>query len=138
MNKECMFCDEKLLKKEEVMSNKTCMFISSDGYNPEGVLVGAGLIIPKVHKATPFDLTPEEAADMFSLLKEVRKYLDDKYNPSGYTIGWNVGTVSGQITPFHVHLHVMPRYDDEPLATKGIRHFYKQKTNSRIKEVREG
>lgn len=132
-----MFCDENILKKEEVMRNGTCVFLSSKGYNPEGVLEGAGVIIPFAHKASPFDLSDEEVVDMFNLLKDVRKYLDDKYKPSGYTIGWNIGKVSGQIVPFHAHLHVMPRYDDEPLAGKGIRHFLKQKSNSRIKEVRE-
>lgn len=136
MNKDCMFCDEKILNKEEMMRNKTCVFLSSDGYNPEGVLVGAGVIVPFAHKATPFDLSPEEFADTFSLLKEVKKYIDDKHKPSGYTIGWNIGKVSGQ-EQFHAHLHVMPRYDDEPLAGKGVRHFLKQKNNSRIKKIRD-
>src|SRR5665647_3117992 len=102
---DCMFCDEKILKKEEVMRNGTCVFLSN-----------------------------QEVVDMFNLLKEVRKYLDEKYKPSGYTLGWNIGKVSGQIEPFHAHLHIMPRYDDEPLAKKGVRYFLKQKNNSRIKE----
>ncbi|KKR19017.1 MAG: hypothetical protein UT48_C0038G0004 [Parcubacteria group bacterium GW2011_GWE2_39_37] len=137
MNNDCLFCNQEILKKEEVMRNNSCVFLSSKGYNPEGVLEGAGVIIPFAHKATPFDLSDGEVVDMFNLLKEVKKYLDEKYEPSGYTLGWNIGKVSGQITPFHVHLHVMPRYDDEPLAGKGVRHFLKQKSNSRIKEVRE-
>lgn len=59
MKNDCMFCDRELIKKEEVMRNKTCIFISSEGYNPEGVLVGAGLIIPIRHTPTPFSLTEE-------------------------------------------------------------------------------
>lgn len=128
---DCMFCNKELLEKERVMQNNSCVFLSSKGYNPEGVLEGAGVIIPFAHKATPFDLTEEEVVDIFSLLKEVQKYLDEKYKPSGYILGWNVGRVSGQIEPYHVHLHVMPRYDDEPLAGKGIRHYLKQKENRR-------
>ena len=131
-----MYCDEKIIKEEEILRNKTCVFLSGVGYNPEGVLVGSGVIIPFAHRATPFDLTEEEIADTFSLLSEVKAYLDDKYKPEGYTLGWNVGKVGGQ-NQFHSHLHVLPRYDDEPLATKGIRYFYKQRSNSRIKEVRE-
>lgn len=137
MNKDCLFCNREIIKKEEVFRNKTCVFLSSDGYNPKGSLVGAGVIIPFEHKASPFKLSNEEMLDMFDLLKKAKAHIDKKHNPSGYTIGWNVGKVSGQIVPFHVHLHVMPRYDDEPLAGKGIRHFYKQKSNSRIKEIRE-
>ena len=134
-----MFCNQKLIAKEVVIKNKTCMFLSGEGYNPKGVLVGvgAGVIIPVAHKASPFDLTVEEFTDIFDLLKKVKKIIDKKYKPDGCTIGWNVGKVSGQITPFHAHLHVMPRYNDEPLATKGIRHFLNKKSNSRIKEIRE-
>ena len=128
-----MFCDEVIIKKEELLRNNNCVFLSSKGYNPEGVLEGAGVIIPFAHKASPFELSDNEISDTFSLLKEIKKYIDSKYKPSGYTIGWNVGKVSGQIEPFHVPLHVMPRYDDEPLAGKGVRHFLKQKNNSRIK-----
>jgi histidine triad (HIT) family protein len=137
MSKDCMFCNKETIKKEMVIKNKTCLFLSGKGYNPEGVLVGSGVIIPITHKASPFDLTAEEFADILNLLKKVKKIIDEKYKPDGYTIGWNVGEVSGQITPFHTHLHIMPRYNDEPLAAKGIRHFLKKKSNSRIKKIRE-
>ena len=127
---KCSFCDGEVLEKEGVMQNKTCIFLSGNGYNPEGVLVGSGVIIPFAHRETPFEMTEEEIKDAFDLLKKAKEYIDKKYNPSGYSIGWNVGTVSGQSVP-HAHLHIMPRYDDEPLAGKGIRHFLKQENNSR-------
>jgi lincosamide and streptogramin A transport system ATP-binding/permease protein len=44
-----------------------------------------------------------------SLLHEVKAYLDNKYKPQGYNVGWNVG---GQEI-FHAHLHVIPRYESE-------------------------
>ena len=63
--------------------------------------------------------------DTFLLLKEVKIYLDKKYKPDGYNVGWNVGKVGGQNVA-HAHLHVLPRYKDEPLAGKGIRFMFKQ------------
>jgi histidine triad (HIT) family protein len=129
----CPFCDKTIYEKEGIIRNKTCIFLSGGEYNPEGVLVGAGIIIPFVHRETPFELTSEEIIDMFSLLNKVKKYLDKKYNPDGYSLGWNIGKVSGQVI-FHSHLHIMPRYNDEPLAGKGIRYFLKQADNSRIKK----
>lgn len=33
---------------------------------------------------------------MDELLQEVKEYLDSKYKPQGYNIGWNVGNVGGQ------------------------------------------
>ena len=58
----------------------------------------------------------------------LQEYLDEKHKPAGYSLGWNVGEVSGQSIK-HVHLHVMPRYNDEPLTGKGIRHFFRQEAN---------
>lgn len=128
--KGCNFCNKELVKKEKILENETCIFLSGEGYNHEGVLTGSGIIIPKKHKETPFDLSEKEVYDTMILLKKVKDYLDKKFNPDGYSIGWNIGEVSGQAV-FHAHLHVMPRYNDELLAGKGIRHFLKQKENKR-------
>ena len=49
----------------------------------------------------------------------------------GYNIGWNVNEVGGQEI-FHAHLHVIPRYEDEPMSGKGIRYWIKQPQNKRI------
>jgi histidine triad (HIT) family protein len=131
MAKYCMFCDPRIIEEEIVCFNDTCIFLRSEKYNPKGVLEGAGVIITKRHVGNPFLITEKEWSDMFKLLKQAKKHIDELYNPDGFTIGFNVGAVSGQIVPHHVHLHLMPRYNDEPLAGKGIRHFYKQRNNSR-------
>lgn len=54
------------------------------------------------------------------------------YHPDGFTLGWNIGEVYNQ-TILHCHLHVIPRYNDEPLAGKGIRYWLKQPENRREK-----
>lgn len=94
------------------------------------MLIGSGLIIPKAHRATVFDLTDTEWTATFSLLGEVKRLLDRMYAPQGYNLGWNCGAVAGQEI-FHAHLHVMPRYLDEPYAGKGIRYWLKQPENKR-------
>jgi len=66
----------------------------------------------------------------FSLLQQVKELLDAEYESQGYNIGWNSGSVAGQEI-FHAHLHVIPRYADEPLAGKGIRYWLKQPANKR-------
>ena len=55
------------------------------------------------------------------LLQQARALLDERYQPDGYNVGWNSGAVGGQEV-FHAHLHVIPRFRDEPLAGQGIRH----------------
>ncbi len=90
----------------------------------DGVLKGSYVIIPKSQVSSPFLLSKEEWNDTFVLLQEIKIYLDEKYQPDGYNIGWNVGSVAGQNVE-HAHLHILPRYKDEPLAGKGIRFMFK-------------
>lgn len=123
----CLFCSiENDLAQEVIISNQYCMFIQ----RPQEVLIGSGVIIPKEHRETVFDLSEDEWNATFELLQEVKAYLDRNYKPQGYNIGWNVGSVGGQEI-FHTHLHVIPRYDDEPMSGKGIRYWLKQPQNKR-------
>jgi histidine triad (HIT) family protein len=88
------------------------------------------MILPKAHRETVFDLTEEEWAESFTFLAKVKTYLDEKYRPDGYNVGWNVGETGG-MSIAHSHMHVIPRFDDEPLAGKGMRNQLKQPENRR-------
>jgi diadenosine tetraphosphate (Ap4A) HIT family hydrolase len=123
----CPFCRiEKKSKQVIVLENELCYFLQE----PQKVLIGSGVIIPKTHRETVFELTTEEWNSTFSLLLEAKNLIDDEHEPDGYNIGWNNGVVAGQEI-FHVHLHVIPRFKDEPFAGKGIRHWLKQPNNKR-------
>lgn len=88
------------------------------------------LICPRAHRATVFDLDAEEWNEMQVLLTSVRSLIDERVAPDGYNVGWNVFPVGGQRVA-HAHLHVVPRWSDEPLAGKGIRWWIKQPNNRR-------
>ncbi len=123
----CPFCHpEENERVRVVLENEHCQFLQE----PQEVLIGSGVIVPRAHRETVFDLTEEEWAGTFSLLREVKQVLDAEYGPEGYNVGWNSGRVAGQEI-FHAHLHVIPRYADEPLAGKGIRYWLKQPANRR-------
>jgi diadenosine tetraphosphate (Ap4A) HIT family hydrolase len=123
----CPFCQlARGDRQQVVLENEHCLFVQE----PQKVLIGSGVIVPMAHRETVFDLTEDEWAATFSLLKRVKELLDAKYAPQGYNVGWNSGGVAGQEI-FHAHLHVIPRYADEPLAGKGIRYWLKQPTNKR-------
>ena len=122
----CPFCLPQLNNETIILENNLCLFIQQ----PEKVLIGSGFIIPKEHRETVFDLTEEEWMATFGLLRKVKSFVDEKYSPAGYNVGWNVGKVGGQEV-FHVHLHVIPRFVDEPYAGRGIRYWLKQDTNKR-------
>ncbi|PKN89529.1 MAG: HIT family protein [Chloroflexi bacterium HGW-Chloroflexi-7] len=130
---DCPFCPPALNPENIVLVNAHCLFILKH----ETVLIGSGLIVPKAHRVNVFELSVEEWASMYSLLHEVKQLLDQKFAPQGYNLGWNSGQVAGQEV-FHAHLHVIPRYADEPLAGKGIRYWLKQTMNSRVQGHRQG
>ena len=117
----CPFCnyinDE---KGTIILENKFCVCIELN----EKVLEGSCMIIPKAHRVTVFDLNSEEWGATKDLIDKVKQYLDDKYKPNGYSVGWNCGEVGGQHV-LHVHLHVIPRYANEPFARCGIRSWIK-------------
>ena len=93
-----------------------------------GALKHSGVIIPREHKETVFDLSSEEISATFNLLTEVKAWMDSEFQPQGYNIGWNCYSVGGQ-THMHAHMHVIPRFKQEPLAGKGIRSLLKSDAN---------
>ncbi|ATP40486.1 HIT family protein [Solibacillus sp. R5-41] len=131
--KDCIFCNLELEPTQKViLSNEYCMFLQLEQAQEKGIqLEGAGLIVPKKHRETAFDLTIEEWNATYTLLQDVKNFLNERYQPQGYNLGWNCGVIGGQHI-FHSHFHVLPRYEDEPLAGKGIRYMFKSADNKRI------
>jgi diadenosine tetraphosphate (Ap4A) HIT family hydrolase len=125
----CTFCDHEGFRRDSVVfvENELAIF---GNLEEGGALNGSGIIVPKAHKETVFDLTPDELAATFALLHEVRPLLDDRYRPDGFNLGWNCYAVGSQFIP-HAHLHVLLRFEDEPGAGDGIRYWLKQPENRR-------
>ncbi len=82
---------------------------------------GHTLVVPTRHVASVFDLPPEELADLWRLVGEVRSALAVSHAPDGFTIGVNDGEAAGQ-TISHAHVHVIPRRrGDVPDPRGGVR-----------------
>lgn len=108
-----------------------CIFCSKSGaelicenglakafYDNFPVNEGHALVVPKRHIATYFEAEPEELAAMNELVFRVKELLDSKYHPHGYNVGVNVGEAGGQ-TVFHLHIHVIPRYQGDVENPRG-------------------
>ncbi len=93
-------------------------------------LVGSYVIIPKSHVETPFDLSEKEWLDTKKMIDTIKKHIDQIFKPDGYNLGWNVGRVAGQEVSY-AHLHIIPRFKDEPFAGRGIRYWLKKGENAR-------
>ena len=123
---ECPFCPSGINSEHVILENEFCVFLRIR----QPVLVGSGVIVPRAHRETVFDLSGDEVAATFRLLTQVKQLTDREYSPAGYNVGWNCGDVAGQEI-FHAHLHVIPRFEDEPLAGRGMRFFLKRVDNMR-------
>lgn len=71
--------------------------------------------MPIIQPTSVLDLTPAEWMDTRELLIKARAALHELYAPDRYLLGWNDGA------GLHPHLHVIPRFDDEPLADRWAR-----------------
>jgi len=122
----CPYCPISDPAQKVIFENDLVLFIQDERY--QGALKHSGIIIPVRHKETVFDLSEAEITATFRLLSVVKKWMDDSFAPDGYNIGWNCSATGGQ-TVFHAHMHVIPRFWQEPLAGKGIRTLLKSDAN---------
>ena len=127
---DCVFCDLDGLRARSVLllENDLCLFVNSEDLEGD-LLRGSGVIIPKAHRPTVFDLTSAEVEATFALLREARGLLDERYRPDGFNIGWNCYAAGGGAP--HAHMHVLLRFADEPKAGQGIRWPLRQPDNRR-------
>lgn len=135
---DCVFCDLTQFRAAEVcIENASCLYASTrDPRDSPDVLPGCGVIIPIAHRQTPFDFTAEEWAATHELLLAARAAQDERLGPDGYTLIWNCFPEADQ--NLHAHLHVIPRFDDEPLADRGGRSAIKVPENRRPDPFRRG
>ena len=71
------------------------------------------LLAPSRHIGDIDALLPEEGADLFTMIRESVAILRKHYNPDGFNIGLNLGTVAGAGHPDHLHIHVVPRWEGD-------------------------
>lgn len=125
-NTQCSFClPNSDLWGEVLYEDDLWWYMQWD----QGALKNAGMIITKRHIETPFEFTEEEWMALYGLLPKFKELID-VHSPEGYNLGWNILPVGGQNVT-HAHLHLLPRYSDEPMAGKGIRAHIKVDANTR-------
>jgi histidine triad (HIT) family protein len=74
------------------------------------VTKGHTLVIPKVHKENIYELTEDVASNLFAAVPKVANGIKKAYKPAGLNLLNNNGEFAGQ-SVFHIHLHLIPRYD---------------------------
>lgn len=127
---DCEFCNLDNFRDADVFVEGDLTFFATNAFEQTAVLPGGGIVCPRAHRESPFELTPREWADTQTTLRRAKELLDARLRPDGYNLIWNVMPDGGQDVA-HVHLHLIPRFHDEPHAGKGARWHLKQADNRR-------
>ncbi len=72
---------------------------------------GHALILPKEHFANIYEVDDAVAAKILPLAKRLATHMTERLGCDGFNILQNNGEAAGQ-TVFHLHVHLVPRYDD--------------------------
>jgi len=75
--------------------------------------LGHTVVIPKKHVENILDLEDKLVGPVFLGVKKATQILTDKLGVEDFTIGINHGRMHGHPDIVHMHVHVIPRYDDD-------------------------
>jgi histidine triad (HIT) family protein len=75
---------------------------------------GHALVIPRRHSADLMEIPAEDLEHTISAARRLAERMRETLNPDGFNIINACGTAAWQ-TVFHFHLHVVPRFEDDPL-----------------------
>ncbi|WP_252504090.1 HIT family protein [Sporosarcina sp. Marseille-Q4943] len=128
----CIFCKivEGTLPSEKIYEDENVIAIM----DVMPVTKGHVLLIPKEHRENLYEMTEEEASQLFSVAPKIANILKEEFKPAGMNLLQNNGAPAGQAV-FHFHMHFIPRYDQ----TDGFESDWNPKveefTQERIQEI---
>ena len=80
---------------------------------------GHALVIPRAHTADLMDTADEDLERTMVAARRLARRMDETLEPAGFNI-LNACRAAAWQTVFHYHLHVIPRYEDDPLKLPWI------------------
>ncbi len=111
---ECLFCGI-------VAGDVPAQIVDSDEHTVAFMDInpatrGHALVVPRTHSADLFDVSDEDLGRTMLAARRLARRMRaaPALEPDGFNILNSCGAAAWQ-TVFHFHLHVVPRYDDDPL-----------------------
>lgn len=80
---------------------------------------GHTLVIPRVHSENLLEIDAEDLAHVTKMAQSIAKRMPDALGADGVNLLNSCGADAWQ-TVFHFHMHVIPRYKDDPLQLPWI------------------
>ncbi|MCA1696058.1 MAG: HIT family protein [Actinobacteria bacterium] len=109
---ECIFCRivaGELPAQVVAEDERTVAFMDIAPANP-----GHLLVIPRRHAANLLEIEPRDLRDVAVMAQRLAKRMTERLDVVGVNLLNSCGSAAWQ-TIFHFHLHVIPRYDGDPL-----------------------
>jgi histidine triad (HIT) family protein len=75
---------------------------------------GHVLVVPRNHSTDLLEVDPDDLAAVAQAGRRIARRIKDRLGPDGINLINSCGAAAWQ-TVFHFHLHVIPRYADDPL-----------------------
>lgn len=109
MSESCTFC--KIARKEAPASivyedEEVIAFMSIHPIN-----VGHTLVVPKKHYENIYEISEEEIAYLYKIVKKLAHAVKKAVDAEGIRIVQNNGEAAGQVI-FHMHVHIIPMNKD--------------------------
>lgn len=90
--------------------------------------IGHTLVIPKKHHAYIYDVPDDEIGHLYKIVKKIAIAIKKALKAEGITISQNNECAAGQRI-FHVHVHIIPRYEKQPQKFKELKEVSKTNLN---------
>ena len=109
---DCLFCRivAGTIPSETIDSDeRTVAFMDINPATP-----GHALVVPREHSADLLEIGEEDLTATILAAQRLAKHMKDVLDADGINLINACGSAAWQ-TVFHFHIHVVPRYEDDPL-----------------------
>ena len=114
---DCLFCGivAGTIPSQTIDSDeRTVAFMDISPATP-----GHALVVPRVHSADLLEIEPEDLSATALASQRLARRMKDVLEADGVNLINACGAAAWQ-TVFHFHIHVVPRYEDDPLKLPWI------------------
>jgi histidine triad (HIT) family protein len=114
---DCLFCgivDGSIPSQTIDSDERTVAFMDINPATP-----GHALVVPRAHSADLLEIGPEDLSATMLASRRLARRMKEVLEADGINLINACGAVAWQ-TVFHFHIHVVPRYEDDPLKLPWI------------------
>jgi histidine triad (HIT) family protein len=80
---------------------------------------GHALVVPRTHSPDLLAVSDEDLAATIAAARRLARRINETLDPAGFNLLNSCGAAAWQTVP-HFHIHVIPRYEDDPLKLPWI------------------